>query len=47
MVKGTAVFVITLKYESAGDLITRVDSEQVYEISPLNEPDGAGVMIAK
>ncbi|KAJ6656278.1 hypothetical protein lerEdw1_003934, partial [Lerista edwardsae] len=47
MVKGTAVFAITLKYESAGDLITRVDSEQIYEVSPLNEADGAGVMIAK
>lgn len=47
MVKGAATFVINLKNENSKALISRVESEQIYEVSPFDERDGAGVMKAR
>ncbi|XP_074893745.1 vitellogenin-2-like [Buteo buteo] len=46
-VKGTVIFTYKMKYDGSGALMTSAMSEQVYQISPFNEPDGAAVMEAR
>ncbi|NXI97384.1 VIT2 protein, partial [Psophia crepitans] len=46
-IKGTAMFTYKMKYDDSGALMTSATSEQVYQISPFNEPDGAAVMKAR
>ncbi|KAJ6656291.1 hypothetical protein lerEdw1_003947 [Lerista edwardsae] len=46
-VAGTVVLTQKLKYMGSGALIIRAESQQVYEISPFNEPDGTAVMEAR
>ncbi|NWZ48326.1 VIT2 protein, partial [Haliaeetus albicilla] len=46
-VKGTVMFTYKMKYDDSGALMTSAMSEQVYQISPFNEPDGAAVMEAR
>ncbi|KYO36780.1 vitellogenin-1 precursor [Alligator mississippiensis] len=43
IVKGTAAFTYKLKYAERGALITEAMSQQVYQISPFNEPAGVAV----
>ncbi|OXB55466.1 hypothetical protein ASZ78_012898 [Callipepla squamata] len=45
--KGTALFTYKMKYYDSGALVTFAMSEQVYQISPFNEPDGTAAMEAK
>ncbi|NXJ06864.1 VIT2 protein, partial [Odontophorus gujanensis] len=45
--KGTALFTYKMKYHDSGALMTFAMSEQVYQISPFNEPDGVAAMEAK
>uniref|UniRef100_A0A452HEU5 Uncharacterized protein n=1 Tax=Gopherus agassizii TaxID=38772 RepID=A0A452HEU5_9SAUR len=47
IVKGTAAFTYKLKYADSGTLITEAVSQQVYQISPFNEPTGVAVMEAR
>ncbi|XP_009704914.1 PREDICTED: vitellogenin-2-like [Cariama cristata] len=46
-IKGTVMFTYKMKYDHSGALITSATSEQVYQISPFNEPNGAAVMEAR
>ncbi|XP_049664779.1 vitellogenin-2-like [Accipiter gentilis] len=46
-VKGTVMFTYKMKYDGSGALMTSAMSEQVYQISPFNEPNGAAVMEAR
>ncbi|NXJ74287.1 VIT2 protein, partial [Trogon melanurus] len=46
-IKGTAIFTYKIKYDDSGTLLTSATSEQVYQISPFNEPNGAAVMEAR
>ncbi|NXJ47187.1 VIT2 protein, partial [Spizaetus tyrannus] len=46
-VKGTVMFTYKMKYDDSGALMTSAVSEQVYQISPFNEPNGAAVMEAR
>ncbi|NXS76448.1 VIT2 protein, partial [Pandion haliaetus] len=46
-VKGTVMFTYKMKYDDSGALMTSAMSEQVYQISPFNEPNGAAVMEAR
>lgn len=36
-----------MKYDDSGVLITFATSEQVYQVSPFNEPEGAAGMEAR
>ncbi|NXQ98510.1 VIT2 protein, partial [Sagittarius serpentarius] len=45
--KGTVMFTYKMKYDDSGALMTSAMSEQVYQISPFNEPNGAAVMEAR
>uniref|UniRef100_A0A7M4G216 Vitellogenin-2-like n=1 Tax=Crocodylus porosus TaxID=8502 RepID=A0A7M4G216_CROPO len=47
IIKGTAAFTYKLKYTERGALITEAMSQQVYQISPFNEPAGVGVTEAR
>uniref|UniRef100_A0A8C0FX62 Phosvitin n=1 Tax=Chelonoidis abingdonii TaxID=106734 RepID=A0A8C0FX62_CHEAB len=47
IVKGTAAFTYKLKYADSGTLITEAVSQQVYQISPFNEPAGVAVTEAR
>ncbi|NXX30013.1 VIT2 protein, partial [Nicator chloris] len=47
IIKGTAAFSYKLKQSDSGTLITEVVSQQVHQMSPLNEPTGVGVTEAK
>ncbi|KAM6199302.1 vitellogenin-2-like [Sarcoramphus papa] len=46
-VKGTVMFTYKMKYDGSGALMTSATSEQVYQISPFNEPNGAAIMEAR
>ncbi|NXO55840.1 VIT2 protein, partial [Aramus guarauna] len=46
-IKGTVIFAYKMKYDDSGVLMTSATSEQVYQISPFNEPNGAAVMEAR
>ncbi|NXP27279.1 VIT2 protein, partial [Scytalopus superciliaris] len=46
-IKGTVTFTYKMKYDDSGVSLTSVTSEQVYQISPFNEPNGAAVMEAR
>ncbi|XP_010119422.1 PREDICTED: vitellogenin-2-like, partial [Chlamydotis macqueenii] len=46
-IKGTVTFTYKMKYDDSGALMTSATSEQVYQISPSNEPNGAAVMQAR
>ncbi|NXS43064.1 VIT2 protein, partial [Balaeniceps rex] len=46
-IKGMVMFNYKMKYDDSGALMTSARSEQVYQISPFNEPDGAAVMEAR
>ncbi|NWX24359.1 VIT2 protein, partial [Aegotheles bennettii] len=46
-IKGTVMFTYKMKYDDSGTLMTSARSEQVYQISPFNEPDGVAVMEAR
>ncbi|NXP52046.1 VIT2 protein, partial [Heliornis fulica] len=46
-IKGTVMFTYKMKYDDSGALMTAVTSEQVYQISPFNEPNGAAAMEAR
>ncbi|XP_010172703.1 vitellogenin-2-like [Antrostomus carolinensis] len=45
--KGTVMFTYKMKYDDSGALMTSATSEQVYQISPFNEPNGAAVVEAR
>ncbi|XP_015492320.1 vitellogenin-2-like [Parus major] len=46
-IKGTATFTYKMKYDDSGASLTSAMSDQVYEISPFNEPNGVVVMEAR
>ncbi|XP_050757162.1 vitellogenin-2-like [Gymnogyps californianus] len=46
-IKGTVMFTYKMKYDGSGALMTSATSEQVYQISPFNEPNGAAIMEAR
>uniref|UniRef100_A0A8C8B2L7 Phosvitin n=1 Tax=Otus sunia TaxID=257818 RepID=A0A8C8B2L7_9STRI len=46
-IKGTVIFTYKMKYDDSRTLMTSATSEQVYQISPFNEPNGAAVMEAR
>ncbi|XP_066048653.1 vitellogenin-2-like [Chamaea fasciata] len=46
-VKGTVTFTYKMKYDDSGVSLTSAMSDQVYQISPFNEPNGAAVMEAR
>lgn len=45
--KGTVLFTYKMRYYGSGALMTSAMSEQVYQISPFNEPDGVAAMEAR
>ncbi|NXC47360.1 VIT2 protein, partial [Penelope pileata] len=45
--KGTVLFTYKMKYYDSGALVTSATSEQVYQISPFNEPDGTAAVEAR
>ncbi|XP_056352955.1 vitellogenin-2-like [Oenanthe melanoleuca] len=46
-IKGTVTFTYKMKYDESGASLTSAVSDQVYQISPFNEPNGAAVMEAR
>ncbi|XP_010084431.1 PREDICTED: vitellogenin-2-like [Pterocles gutturalis] len=46
-IKGTVMFTYKMKYDNSGALMMSATSEQVYQISPFNEPNEAAVMEAR
>ncbi|KAM7107370.1 vitellogenin-2-like [Ciconia maguari] len=46
-IKGMVMFTYKMKYGDSGALMTSAVSEQVYQISPFNEPNGAAAMEAR
>ncbi|NXB02323.1 VIT2 protein, partial [Cnemophilus loriae] len=46
-IKGTVTFTYNVKYDDSGASLTSAMSDQVYQISPFNEPNGAAVMEAR
>ncbi|NWH20510.1 VIT2 protein, partial [Grus americana] len=46
-IKGMVMFAYKMKYDDSGVLMTSATSEQVYQISPFNEPNGAAVTEAR
>nr|XP_009490284.1 PREDICTED: vitellogenin-2-like [Pelecanus crispus] len=46
-IKGTVMFTYKMKYDDSGALMTSATSEQLYQILPFNEPNGAAVMEAR
>uniref|UniRef100_A0A672UD68 Uncharacterized protein n=1 Tax=Strigops habroptila TaxID=2489341 RepID=A0A672UD68_STRHB len=45
--KGTVMFTYKMKYDDSGTSLTSATSQQVYQISPFNEPNGATAMEAR
>ncbi|NWX25252.1 VIT2 protein, partial [Notiomystis cincta] len=45
--KGTVTFTYKMKYDDIGTMLTSAMSDQVYQISLFNEPNGAAVMEAR
>ncbi|XP_053841137.1 vitellogenin-2-like [Vidua macroura] len=45
--KGTVTFTYKIKYDDSGASLTSAMSDQVYQISPFNEPSGVAVMEAR
>ncbi|OWK64501.1 Vitellogenin-2 [Lonchura striata] len=45
--KGTVTFTYKIKYDDSGASLMSAMSDQVYQISPFNEPNGAAVMEAR
>ncbi|NXP68355.1 VIT2 protein, partial [Chloropsis cyanopogon] len=45
--KGTVTFTYKMKYDDSGASLTSAMSDQVYQISPFNEPNGVAVMEAR
>ncbi|NWV55117.1 VIT2 protein, partial [Daphoenositta chrysoptera] len=46
-IKGTVTFTYKMKYDDSGVSLTSAMSDQVYQISPFSEPNGAAVMEAR
>ncbi|NXM20525.1 VIT2 protein, partial [Ploceus nigricollis] len=46
-IKGTVTFTYKIKYDDSGASLMSAMSDQVYQISPFNEPNGAAVMEAR
>ncbi|NXR99974.1 VIT2 protein, partial [Oxylabes madagascariensis] len=46
-IKGTVTFTYKMKYDDSGASLVSVMSDQVYQISPFNEPNGLAVMEAR
>ncbi|NXG57933.1 VIT2 protein, partial [Hemiprocne comata] len=46
-IKGTVMFTYKMKYDDSGTLMTSATSNQVYQISPFNEPNGIAAMEAR
>ncbi|NWI04947.1 VIT2 protein, partial [Tichodroma muraria] len=46
-IKGTVTFTYKMKYDDSGASLMSAMSDQVYQISPFNEPNGAAVMEAR
>ncbi|XP_048168940.1 vitellogenin-2-like [Corvus hawaiiensis] len=46
-IKGTVTFIYQMKYGDSGASLTSAMSDQVYQISPFNEPNGAAVVEAR
>ncbi|NXK61192.1 VIT2 protein, partial [Sylvietta virens] len=46
-VKGTVSFTYKMRYDNSGASLTSAMSDQVYQISPFNEPNGAAVVEAR
>ncbi|PKK27936.1 vitellogenin-2-like [Columba livia] len=46
-IKGMVMFTYKMKYDDRGALMTSATSEQLYQISPFNEPSGVVVMEAR
>ncbi|TRZ24564.1 hypothetical protein HGM15179_002511 [Zosterops borbonicus] len=46
-IKGTVTFTYKMKYDNSGVSLTSAMSDQVYQISPFNEPNGVAVMEAR
>uniref|UniRef100_A0A8C3E0K8 Uncharacterized protein n=1 Tax=Corvus moneduloides TaxID=1196302 RepID=A0A8C3E0K8_CORMO len=46
-IKGTVMFIYQMKYGDSGASLTSAMSDQVYQISPFNEPNGAAVVEAR
>ncbi|NWS75189.1 VIT2 protein, partial [Crotophaga sulcirostris] len=46
-VKGMVAFTYKMKYDDSGTLMTSATSEQLYHISPFNEPNGVAIMVAR
>uniref|UniRef100_A0A8C3NYR6 Phosvitin n=1 Tax=Cyanoderma ruficeps TaxID=181631 RepID=A0A8C3NYR6_9PASS len=46
-IKGTVTFTYKVKYDDSGVSLTSAISDQVYQISPFNEPNGAAAMEAR
>ncbi|XP_050833495.1 vitellogenin-2-like isoform X2 [Serinus canaria] len=46
-IKGTVTFTYKIKYDDSGASLTSAMSDQVYQISPFNEPNGAAVVEAR
>ncbi|NXQ18064.1 VIT2 protein, partial [Peucedramus taeniatus] len=46
-IKGTVTFTYKIQYDDSGASLTSAVSDQVYQISPFNEPNGAAVMEAR
>ncbi|NXS16033.1 VIT2 protein, partial [Mystacornis crossleyi] len=46
-IKGTVTFTYKMKYDDSGASLMSSMSDQVYQISPFNEPNGAAVMEAR
>ncbi|NWR50671.1 VIT2 protein, partial [Regulus satrapa] len=46
-IKGTVTFTYKMKYDDSGATLTSATSDQLYQISPFNEPNGAAVMEAR
>ncbi|NWW78403.1 VIT2 protein, partial [Climacteris rufus] len=46
-IKGTVMVTYKMKYDDSGASLTSAMSEQVYQVSPFNEPNGAAVMEAR
>ncbi|NWW90578.1 VIT2 protein, partial [Rhynochetos jubatus] len=46
-IKGMVMFTYKMKYDDSGALMTSATSEQVYQVSPFNEPNGVAVMEAR
>ncbi|XP_069718238.1 vitellogenin-2-like [Phaenicophaeus curvirostris] len=47
LIKGTAAFSYKLKQSDSGTMITEAVSQQVYQISPFNEPTGVAIVEAR